>query len=421
MSLEGGHKKISVYEWGDGGTGSMKPGGGPTLAQPANGSAIPPPTKEFFDGAMACGEKKAYLIGGYNPKTQTCMRQVIEYNVVTKQFSRIAPDLPERLSGAAAAMFEEYCFVWGGRNDTAFHQSLYVLVPVLMNAADGAPSSQAAAKPGREAAMYTYRWETLLPAGTSAQNPQPVPCARTGHSLVLGQVSNGAAGTNPSFSYSPNGDTAATATKGGTNAPAAEPVLYLFGGFDGACRLNDVWRLWIRPSLASKEAVWERVVVQPGGAPTPRDDAAVAFAQSAEKLYVFGGYASGLRNDTHVLDLKDGKNQWTDLALEGPPTRRQGAIAAADDQNLLLCMGSTDAQHSIPQLVQISLKDPKWKLLAVDQCNEVLSNRSGFMGCCASSNRRLLIYGGGMFPFLTSMVEVELEKLESSAAANKKK
>eukprot|EP00796_Vickermania_ingenoplastis_P006696 gene6696-4794_t len=384
------HRKVAVHEWTDTATAAGK---GAAPAQPALSGQV----KEFFGGAMACGDKKAYIVGGYDPKAQRSIRQVVEFAIAPRQWSR-QPDIPERLSRAAAVAFEDYCIVFGGWDDVGFSNKLWLLVPVpVAEPGQGGAGAGAAGTGKGKDLQYTYHWECLPPSGTSTEDPKETPCARVGHSFVLGQVSS---------------------TVPGEKRPSSEPVAYLFGGFDGRRRLNDVWRLSVRKTIETKEAVWERLEFRGGVPPSPRDEAAVAFAANAEKLYVFGGYAQSLCNDLNVLELKDGKNQWTDLPVQGAPTRRQGSIAAADDQHLIVCMGTTEDHQSIPQLIQVSFKDYKWKLLAVDQCMEALSDRSGYVGCCGNGNKRLLIYGGGRVPFHASMVEIELERSE---AVSKKK
>lgn len=585
MSSEGVYRKIVQYEWTDAltvpspvkGTAPPVTGGNANTTvgvatgnSPSSASALHGGLKrEFYGGAIACGEKKAYLIGGYDAKKQCMMNQVVEFSLTSKQWSRQV-HLPERRSQATAVAFEDFCFVWGGWDGTDFCDGLWVLGTGFggnkesgategggptSTSTGGAGSARGATKEGagthggaaghgssgHGAASNTtssaYRWKFFPAAGTSMECPCPVPSARIGHSLVLGHVtrstpwyrdvhqnsSPGSAGSSspmgpnshrkgvdpfsathsttppvsasmaggspsalspssghassitdgkrttgsgggPPVSTSPSlassslnavgsaysspgatgggntghhsGTTSAPApttvnptstsgASGGGGIPVVEPVLYLFGGFDGKRRLNDVWRLYIRPSLEMKEAVWEEVTVKEGMLmkPSPRDDAAVAFAFASEKLYVFGGYDNALCNDLHVLELKDGKNQWLDVPVLGPPTRRQGGIAAADENNVVLCMGCTSDQQSIPQLLQISLKENKWKILAVEQCVELLSERDGYVGCCGAGNKRLLFYGGGggPTPFKTSMVEIELERTEPTTVSGKKK
>lgn len=596
MSSDGVHRKIVQYEWTDAVTASSPvKGGAPSFSGTANmaggsvgltggsGGSLAPSSgsvsspfhggvkKEFYGAALACGDKKAYLIGGYDPKRQCSMRQVVEFSLGSKQWTRQA-DLPERRSRATAVAFEDYCFLWGGWDDAHFCDGLWVLgaapdSDVSTTASGGGATSHGGTGAGagsgagttgsnkgtKEAsggghgthlssAPFTspstlpYRWRYYPPAGTQQESPCPVPSGRIGHSLVLGHVmvspqpgpSSGSGSRGPrgvtskshgvvasvlptSPSQQPSqlstSSTASTPSRGNifagtpsssvsegkkggsggppsavpsssagggagaaplspstaapgilhsttttttplhyaassvnlpssSSTPTVEPVLYLFGGFDGKKRLNDVWRLYIRPTLETKEAVWEEVKVggdHPVGSssssggnmmmPSPRDDAAVAFAAPSEKLYVFGGYDEALCNDLHVLELKDGKNQWVDIPVLGPPTRRQGSIAAADENNLIVCMGSTMDQQSIPQLLQISLKENKWKLLAVEQCIDLLSDREGYIGCCGAGNKRLLVYGGGggPTPFKMSMVEIELERSEPSTVSAKKK
>jgi len=118
-----GHRKINQYEWADNATAAAGKGAPPPLP-----TVIPGQVKEFYGGALACGEKRALIIGGYDPKQQRSMRQVVEWTLSTRQWSR-QTDLPERISRATAVAFEDYCFVWGGWDDAKFSNQLWLLVP----------------------------------------------------------------------------------------------------------------------------------------------------------------------------------------------------------------------------------------------------------------------------------------------------
>ncbi|KEG13057.1 hypothetical protein DQ04_01241120 [Trypanosoma grayi] len=362
MAADTVHRRLNKYEWSE--NTSTKGGASP---QPSGA------VKEVLGSAMACSEKKVYLCGGYDPRTGRSLPQLMEFDLSTKQWSK-GLTLPERLRNASAVAFGDYCLVFGGWNDETYSKNLWLL----------APKSQDMAA--------TNNKEPLISVWTLVRSTGLTPSARVCHSMVLG-------------------------TMGGEEDASQNPVVYVFGGFDGERRLNDVWRLRLGPLLEKGEATWELIEAKGGTPPSPRDDAAVAFDGINERILVFGGFASCLQSDLHILTLRGGENTWMCQPCLGVPSRRQGCVAAMSNGYLVVCLGE-DEKGPIPQILQLSMADFKWSLLSLEK--EELSGRRGCVGCASERGKRIVVFGGGVPPKThTSLLELELEKSDASSSRKK--
>ncbi|RNF23960.1 uncharacterized protein Tco025E_02664 [Trypanosoma conorhini] len=361
MSADLFHRKLNKYEWSESAPAKS--------VLPHAGELI----REVLGGALACVEKRVYLCGGYDPRTGRGLSQLAEFDFSTKLWSK-GPSLPERIRDAAAVAFGDYCLVFGGWNDEAYSKKLWLLAP---RSPDTTNTS------GKE--TMSSSWTLIPPAG-------PAPSARVCHGMVLG-------------------------TAGDEEGAAPSPVVYLFGGFNGKSRLNDVWRLRLGTLVDQGVAEWELVEVKEGTPPSPRDDAAVAFDLVGERLLVFGGFASSLQSDLHVLSLRGGENRWMCQPCISVPSRRQGCAAAVSSGCLVVCLGE-DEKGPLPQILQLSLTDFKWSVLSFDKDEFV--GRSGCVGCVSEKGKRIVLFGGGILPKVhSSLLELELEKADSGGARKK--
>ncbi|ORC85594.1 uncharacterized protein TM35_000342060 [Trypanosoma theileri] len=359
MTTDVVHLRLNKYEWIEN-----------TLVKGTTPLQSNDLVKEVLSGAISCSEKKVYLCGGYDPRSACSLSQVAEFDFATKQWSKGIP-LPEKVRDAAAIAFGDYCLVFGGWNDTSYCNNLWLFGP---------KNQDASIANSKESVSFS--WTLVRPSDVS-------PCARVCHSMVLG-------------------------TMGGEDETSPQPVVYLFGGFDGERRLNDVWRLRLDPVLSGGSAAWELVEAKSGTPPSPRDDAAVAFDAAGERLLVFGGFASSLRSDLHVLSLRGGANGWTCEACVGVPSRRQRCVAAVTGGHLVVCLGE-DERGAVGQLLQVTLTDRRWARLALER--DDLAGRRGAVGCVSEKGRRVVLFGGGdPLHQHTSLLELELDKGEASTA-----
>ncbi|KAG8342831.1 Kelch motifGalactose oxidase central domain [Trypanosoma vivax] len=364
MAAEFVHRKLNRYEWVD---------FVPTKAAPATTNT---PAKELLGAAAACSEKRLFLCGGYDLRTGRSLSQVAEFDLTTKQWSSGTP-LPERVRDAAAVAFGECCVLFGGSNDEEYTDNLWLLAPKVPS--EMPPTGVSSKEP------VPLAWSLIRPEG-------PCPSARVGHSMVLGVIG------------------------GEEDAPPAS-VIYLFGGFDGSKRLNDLWLLRLSSLTDNNTATWELVEAKSGVPPVPRDAAAVAFDSAGERLLVFGGFASFLQNDLHIFTLRGGANAWTSPPCLFAPSRRHGCVAAVSGGHFVVCLGCGEG-GPVAQVLQLSLTDFKWSQLTLER--DDLMGRSGAMGCVSEKGKRIVLFGGGSPPKLrTCLLELELEKPDTGGSRKK--
>jgi hypothetical protein len=128
--------------------------------------------------------------------------------------------------------------------------------------------------------------------------------------------------------------------------------VFVFGGFDGATRLNDLWELAVPFNCSSPASVvppanpnnavaadglaWRRVQAT-GFQPTPRDGAALAADAVNRRLFLFGGFSTHRENDCYSFDIET--SLWTKLSLAPSPPCRFGSFAAISSNFALVGLG----------------------------------------------------------------------------------
>ena len=108
-------------------------------------------------------------------------------------------------------------------------------------------------------------------------------------------------------------------------------ALYIFGGYDGTNRLNDLHRFDFTTCM------WTQLVASNGLAPSPRDR--VAAASYRDALYVFGGYDGANRvNDMWRFDTN--RYTWQICEIIGlPPSARHSHSVVEYDGKIFVLFG----------------------------------------------------------------------------------
>lgn len=129
----------------------------------------------------------------------------------------------------------------------------------------------------------------------------------------------------------------------GNHASAVEPVqgqLFIFGGWDGRRRLNDLH------VLDTIQMIWSKPELTSGMPPQPR--AGMSLTHIRGVLYLFGGsgHATKCFKDLHIYD--PATRSWTAPPIsesDAIPECRAGHVAAAMDRKLLVFGGSCGATY----------------------------------------------------------------------------
>ena len=347
--------------------------------------SVPPLTQLVSNAAMASLDKKALLIGGYC--NGTSLTQVMCYDSVSKQWDA-APSLPAKRSDATAVpVGGNAVVVFGGYNDTnVLGDTLVLRAPrldasVSAAAAEPVPASPPAGKDKAAAAaaaapgvdVKTLAWETV------ASDASPPP--RRLHSM-----------------------TSMTHPTSGTN------FAYVFGGFGGDTRLNDLWELNL------DELTWRQVEAS-GAAPAPRDGASLVADAANNRLVLYGGYTSSRVSDLYVFDIET--STWVGQPVVQGPSPRYGAFAAQCGNHAIFGLGC-DAKGPTNQVFQLNLQDWKWTVVAFD--GDELEPRTHFSAAPMEGGKKLLVFGGtNEKRYASTLWELEFDKVEAAAPVKGKK
>ena len=111
---------------------------------------------------------------------------------------------------------------------------------------------------------------------------------------------------------------------------------YIFGGFDGNSRVNDFW------GYNFETQGWAMVPVASGDAPSPRHShMAVTYKDS---MYVFGGYDGSYRADFHEYDFSN--ERWAPINATGRlPRCRYRASCVVHGDSMIMFGGHDGSRH----------------------------------------------------------------------------
>ncbi|EPY30450.1 hypothetical protein STCU_04060 [Strigomonas culicis] len=310
-------------------------------------------------------EKHIYVVGGCDAASGKPLQQVLECERATAPLQwRRSMDMPQALCDAVAVVSDSNLFVLGGTCHTSLNPYLYVF----------------------DTAKAGALWQRLPPAGTYAEHPRPVPSARIGHAMVEGVY-------------------------------RSEPVLYLFGGHDGTQHVNDIWRLHVRETLRTQEAVWEMVDVAEGLLPSAREGASLSYSQEHDALFVFGGSGRFFSNECYVLEMQDGSNRWVQVPTVGAPSPRRESLSLVHGSRLFL-LGGTDAQHAyLPQLCVLDLGSMRFYTAQLGRHQqECVAEGATCIGWASAAAKAFILFGGTAG---NSLFEIRLEPFEQVAMKKK--
>ena len=111
---------------------------------------------------------------------------------------------------------------------------------------------------------------------------------------------------------------------------------YVFGGYDGATRVNDFYCYDI------EEKSWAEAEVSQGIYPTPRHSHAAVVHQ--DSMYVFGGYDGSYRNDFHEFNFVS--KSWSAVRAVGRvPRARYRTVCVVHRNHMVLFGGHDGARH----------------------------------------------------------------------------
>lgn len=169
---------------------------------------------------------------------------------------------------------------------------------------------------------------------------------------------------------------------------------YLFGGYasGGSPSLADLFEL----DFGGAEADF-RLVPQENPPPA-RSLHAFVHDPDSSRFVVFGGFGTGIHDDTWVMTMQDGTAVWTELDLDPRPSPRYGFFYGFDAEHgrLVVFSGAQGTTTVDPAhdtwVLDLRAEPPAWTRIA-DASTSPPGRRNGCM-VFDPSGPRLWIYGG---------------------------
>lgn len=166
--------------------------------------------------------------------------------------------------------------------------------------------------------------------------------------------------------------------------------LWIFAGYDGNARLNDMWTI----SLLGDSKTWEEVP-QRGDCPPTCCNFPLAVAR--DSIFVFSGQ-SGAKITNSLFQFHFKEKFWTRISTEHilrgappPPTRRYGHTMVAFDRHLYVFGGAAD--NTLPNdLHCFDLDSQTWSIVQPSQDSLVPSGR--LFHAAAVIGDAMYIFGG---------------------------
>ncbi|CAH0765579.1 unnamed protein product [Bemisia tabaci] len=167
--------------------------------------------------------------------------------------------------------------------------------------------------------------------------------------------------------------------------------LWIFAGYDGNVRLNDMWTISLLPG---ENRVWEPVV-QSGNCPPTCCNFPVAVAR--ESMFVFSGQ-SGAKITNSLFQFHFQEKCWTRISTEHilrrgppPPARRYGHTMVAFERHLYMFGGAADS--TLPNdLHCYDLDTVTWSIIQPSADSKVPSGR--LFHAAAVVGDAMYIFGG---------------------------
>ena len=163
-------------------------------------------------------------------------------------------------------------------------------------------------------------------------------------------------------------------------------VLYIWGGFDGDKRVNDMW------AYDLSKGGWRRVLLPPDGTenrPSPRHSHSAVVVGNT--MYVGFGYDGDYNNDFYAYDFDTGL--WRAIAASGtmPCPRYRATLVSLGGSDIVLFGGHNGVEH-LNDVFAYSIETQAWRMLST--AGTPPSPRDSHAAVACENSNSMYIFGG---------------------------
>eukprot|EP00919_Chromeraceae_sp_WS-2016_P006004 GHVR01014126.1.p1 GENE.GHVR01014126.1~~GHVR01014126.1.p1 ORF type:complete len:450 (+),score=83.04 GHVR01014126.1:79-1428(+) len=184
--------------------------------------------------------------------------------------------------------------------------------------------------------------------------------------------------------------------------------MYVFGGYDGQQRVNDLWR------YDTEQEVWD-VIDTSGTPPTPRHSHSACVY--GESMFVFGGYDGNYRSDFYEFHFPS--NSWSSVRLNcsavTPRPRYRASLVVW--RNRILLFGGHEGSHHIDEFLEYNIDRRAWSHVVVNDTgggDKRPSARDSHVACVFADS--MYLFGGSNGEARNEFYEFKIEVNDSSIA-----
>lgn len=170
---------------------------------------------------------------------------------------------------------------------------------------------------------------------------------------------------------------------------------YVFGGFDGSSRVNDFWEY----NFETQD--WSQVVAS-GIIPSPRHSHMAVTYKGC--MYVFGGYDGSYRGDFHEFNFQT--QTWSLIQPSGTPPRCRYRASCVVHKDLMIMFGGHDGTRHLNDTNIYNFITQSWTMLTVTPLTP--SPRDSHIAVVFKDS--MFIFGGSTGEATDELHELKLSK-----------
>lgn len=169
---------------------------------------------------------------------------------------------------------------------------------------------------------------------------------------------------------------------------------FVHGGFDGVSRVSDFW------AFDFSTMIWREVVALQGHPPSPRHShAAVVYNHS---LFIFGGYDGSYKSDLYEFDFST--SRWSSVPAVGRRPRARYRATCVVHKNSMILYGGHDGTRHLSDTHVLDFHTRTWTTLITEGTPPIPRDSH----VCVTHGNAVYVFGGSSGSAMNDLHELQL-------------